>query len=993
MVKRQIKRAELQVVQKDSFYIGLTSFNEGVSFYQKRGWVLKEIDAYVSFGRGIYVKSRAIGISSARDTASKYLETAFELCKVNKDSCVEKAHEVYLRYGDVLRGKDQYREAIDIYLQGLRLGRYQSLELDRDLFIGTFFSLFHCYRNIKELDGAKAALDSLEGYVLTENARQQYALHNLKTDYYTITGNYEEAILSSEQKLIYCEKTYGNPSYRYAISLFGQYQLYDLIEERDQSIYHLKEGLKVSRAIESYKQIGTFLYALSSVAYSHGDYQKAANWTTQMKKDLTSFEPFQKMMCMQRRPLIYHALGKHDSAALEAKLLADLIVNTNPKNHTLALNKSAATRSLAEFYLKTGDYEKAEYHAINAIEYIKDFNIRKTAVSDRYCVLARVYLKLEQFEEMASTLEKAAQLYETGDPEKPYEVSPNMNIVTDLRCHLYNSQYQATKDSTFLVLGIRESYRSFYTKYELAGFFSSSKEQMRYKENMRNVASDLVKWSILLSEIRPLTNKELSDLFNAIDKVKVYNLRLKLAGDSEDEAFWGLESGFFDRLIQLKSTIAQLEQEYANAEETAVKEDLQERLAQARKELIATNIELKKNHKSFYTYLYNPPSISIKEVRKQLKPGQTAIFYFQGLEKTYSLAINATDSRLAALAKNERLNACIEALNTSILNKNISQYAQNAARLYRTLIEGNMALGMEQLLLVPDENLYVIPWDALLTDSIQKETYSKMPFAIKKHLHTVALSANFLFRSAERETQKLPVEVLSFGRSFSENQEYPFLSKALEETEQVSKLFSSSKIFTEQDATEENFALYANQANILHFATHAESDLENPMKSKLVLHPSSNSDGYLYLHELVGKELNSSLAVLSACNSGKGILKTGDGFINLGYGFAYAGCENAILTLWSSPDAITAEIVGSCLKHIANGDPFNEALRAAKLSFLSKADNATSAPFFWSGITYVGASDANIPEEGSNTIWMGLFIGVAFAIALGVRSRKRKHAA
>jgi len=991
MVKMQLKRAEVQVVQKDSFFIGLATFREAMSFYKKQGWITSEINQYISFGRGIYLKRRSIGVASAHDTASKFLETAFELCKNNRDSCINKTHEVYLRYGDILRSKDQYKEAIEVYIKGLEIGRTETF--DRNLFIGSYFSLFHCYRNSKQLSLAKAAIDSIEDYVQSDNYRQQYALYNLKTEYYTILGKYNEAILSSEKKLEYCRKTYGDPSYRLATCLYGQYHLYDLIDERDQSKYYLKEGLKVSRAIGSYQQIGTFLYALSSVAYVNKEFQKAANWTTRMKVDFESFEPYQKFMCLQRRPLIYFELNKQDSAEQEAQLLAQIIEQTPSSNHTTALNKSAASRSLAEFYLKTDAYEQAERFAMLSIECLKDHNIRKTALSDRYCLLARVYLDLKQFDQAESTLELAAQLFETGNPDKPYEVSSNMNMVTDLKCHLYIDQYQLNQDSTSLILAIRESYRSFYTKYELVGFFSSSSEQLRYKEKMRNVASDLVKWSLLISEMRPLTNKEISDLFNAIDKVKVFNLRLKLAGDSKDEDYWGLENGFFDQLIELKSSIAQLEKEYQSAKESGKKEEIEQQLARMRQALITTNIELKKNHRSFYDYLYNPPSISITEVRRQLTSNQTAIFYFQGLEKTYSLSVSKTDCRLKALGINRHLNEWIDELNTSILDQNLESYKAYAARLYHILVEDELTSSKEQLLLVPDENLYVIPWDALLTDSLSSGSYNEVPFAIKRHLHTVSLSANFLFQSAEKQVQKLPIEVLSMGRSFSKNEEYPFLSKALEETEQVSQLFGSSKTFTEQSATEENFGLYAKEANILHFATHAESDLENPMKSKLVLHPSASSDGNLHLYELVSKELNSQLAVLSACNSGKGSLQTGDGFINLGYGFAYAGCENAILTLWSSPDAVTAEVVGTCLENIAKGKSFSEALRIAKLDFLSTTDNATAAPFYWSGITYVGASDAVISKENSSVVWMGLFIGLAIALAIGLTTRKRKQAA
>lgn len=972
-VQTRLKRSEYAVAKKDSFEAGLASFRSIASSYHKKGWISKEIEAYLYFGKGLYNKRRSIGYRKAFDSSAVLLETAYTLSNEHLDSATEHIAEVYLRYGDIMRRKHEYDTATELFLKGLEFGR--TYGKNPDVVIGTFFSMFHTYRNMKELNLAKAAIDSVEVYASTDDGRQQYAIHSLRAEYYTMTGQYEEAILSSEKKLAVAEGEFGKVSRQVSASYNKLYQLYDLIDERDQAAYYLKEGLAISLSADNYPEIGSALYALSSVAYQRKEYQKAANWISRMYRDFDKYEDYQKVMCLQRRPLVYQMLNKRDSAEWAAQSLLDLIRSTETTFQTMAHNKSAALRSLADYHLYYGAYDTAVVLCKEAIAELEAHSSRKTALSDRYNLLAKIYLKQRDYVNAKATIDQSASYFATGNPDKPFESSTYTSNVLDLYCHLYYYQYEDTKDTSYLLQAIDYSYQSFYSRYEIAGFFTTRAGQMRSKEHMRDAASDILEWSLIISENRPLNLKELSRLFEVMDRSKVYKLRLKLAGASQEESLWGVPDGFFDRLIQLKTVVSQLEQEYQSTKDSSKKETLGERLGQVRKELLATSIELKKEYPSFHDYLYNPPTISFQEVRQMLPEGSKALFFFQGLKRTYALSMSSDKAQLTVVDSNTHLNPLVQALNASIVEQNLDSYQEQAHELYKLLIVQNNAQDIEHLLVVPDENLYLIPWDALLTSQGPFGSYQEMPFAIKKHLHTVSHSANFLFQKQE-VAQEFPVDVLSMGRNFENSDSFRYLSKAIDETAQIATSFSSATVFTNEEATEEHFLQYADQAGILHFATHTETDVENPMKSKLVLSPSDSSDGYLYLHELVKQKLHSNLAVLSACNSGKGQLQSGDGFINLGYGFAYAGCENAILTLWSSPDAVTAEIVTGTMEFISKGKDFNASLRQSKLDFLASADKATSAPFFWAGISYVGSSNGHVEADSPTSLWIGIGLGL-----------------
>jgi CHAT domain-containing protein len=164
------------------------------------------------------------------------------------------------------------------------------------------------------------------------------------------------------------------------------------------------------------------------------------------------------------------------------------------------------------------------------------------------------------------------------------------------------------------------------------------------------------------------------------------------------------------------------------------------------------------------------------------------------------------------------------------------------------------------------------------------------------------------------------------------------------------------KYFTDQRATEENFKRIVHGARIIHLASHAIIDDENPMYSKLVFSPGKDTieDGLLHTYELYNMDLHAELACLSACNTGFGRIKSGEGVVSLARGFIYAGVPNVLMSLWSVPDNSTSQIMTDFYGFLKKGMGKAEALRQAKLKYLETADENTSAPYYWAAFTLVG---------------------------------------
>ena len=139
---------------------------------------------------------------------------------------------------------------------------------------------------------------------------------------------------------------------------------------------------------------------------------------------------------------------------------------------------------------------------------------------------------------------------------------------------------------------------------------------------------------------------------------------------------------------------------------------------------------------------------------------------------------------------------------------------------------------------------------------------------------------------------------------------------------------------------------------------------ENPMlRAGLALAganrlPSSgDDDGVLTALEAAGLDLaGTKLVVLSACETGFGEVKNGEGVFGLRRAFAMAGAETMLMSLWQVEDEATKNLMVGYHRRIAQGEDRTEALRQAQLELLR--DPKHSHPFFWASFISSGQDGA-----------------------------------
>ena len=113
------------------------------------------------------------------------------------------------------------------------------------------------------------------------------------------------------------------------------------------------------------------------------------------------------------------------------------------------------------------------------------------------------------------------------------------------------------------------------------------------------------------------------------------------------------------------------------------------------------------------------------------------------------------------------------------------------------------------------------------------------------------------------------------------------------------------------------------------------------------------NDGILTALEATGLDLwGTKLVVLSACDTGVGEVKNGDGVYGLRRALVLAGSESQVMSLWSVSDRGTRDLMIDYYKALNSGVGRSEALRQAQLKMIK--DPKRWHPFYWASFIQSG---------------------------------------
>src|SRR5205807_10547075 len=333
-------------------------------------------------------------------------------------------------------------------------------------------------------------------------------------------------------------------------------------------------------------------------------------------------------------------------------------------------------------------------------------------------------------------------------------------------------------------------------------------------------------------------------------------------------------------------------------------------------------------------------------------------------------------------------------------SENLTAFVAASNALYRAAVEpASNSFGDKRLLVVADGALNYIPFEALVK-STEGADYASLSYLIKSNEIVYAPSASVV--AAIRQSGNKPsgknllvvadpicnsddprvkgkgaMPASAEARGLGLGLESAVNDVAGEPTpagglrlarlvgtrvkaEEIGKIAKSNgsqaDLWIDLNASEHNLrSRDVTNFRVIHIATHGLLDAERPQFTGVVLSLVGNktNDGFLRTDEIFNLRLGTPLVMLSACETGLGKEKRGEGVIGLTRAFMYAGAPTVGVSLWSVADKSTADLMTDFYKRLLAGPSSPAAsMRAAQTAMID--GEKYSAPFYWAPFVLVG---------------------------------------
>ena len=680
------------------------------------------------------------------------------------------------------------------------------------------------------------------------------------------------------------------------------------------------------------------------------------------------------------------------------------VISLNQKNHGLALQYFekaqsiilevlasshpevfASYNNMGLVYADQGDYSKAaEYFGKTLDIAIDEFGETHPYIADSYLNLGNVYYKKEEYEKAVQHYEKAVAAFNFSGLGALREVSSVPILLATFRQMglARQEQYSRTGGLQYLYQAenkFQQAMAALDFQSQIVG--EDTKNQLAREAHAISAAA--ISNQYLLHQVTD-SSYHLQKAFDYSERTKSY-LLYEAMQEAYALSFAGLPDSLLEREYNLRQDIAFYEKQRQESIFSGLSETdtavlmISGRLFSLMSEHQALKDQLERDYPRYYGLKYNFATIDVPGVRDRLLgPNQTLLEYFVGDSSIFAFVVNRDSFLVREIKKDFPLDEWVatfrKANDRDHFAGMVREYCQVAHDLYLKLVDPVAEHLKAELIIIPDGVLGYLPFEALLVDSVANPNrWKNHHYLLKDKQVSYCYSATLLQEMREKKHKQEPANsFLAFApyydgdtallaglfRYADEAARQPLrpLPSSGEEVYGIQRLVGGDVYYHEQ-ATEERFAQLAGGYRVLHLATHGKANDKAGDYSFLAFTEQKDSleNELLYVRDLYNLELNADLVVLSACETGIGELRRGEGIVSLARGFTYAGAKSIVTSLWSVADEKTKDIMAAFYQNLKKGLPKDEALRQAKLEYIDGLEGHTSAhPFYWSGFIGVG---------------------------------------
>ncbi len=792
-------------------------------------------------------------------------------------------------------------------------------------------------------------------------------LHNLALANDNL-GNYDEAIRLYEKAILIREKVLGTENADLSTSLGNLGSIYTDLADYDKAEQLLRRALEIKEKIlaPTSASIAVTLNNLGSVFSAKGDEDKALElYKRALEIREKALRPNHPDIARSLEFLGTSYRTKGDFKQSEENYLRGLEIlrKTFGEEH---YRIARMLGNLAVLYQMQGNYDRAELLFRQAVEMMeKTVGKEHSDYATTIYFLARFYTDKGDYEQAEPLYKKALEVV-----EKLF-VAPHPDVISYLNSLARNYQAKGeTKQSLDL---LKRSHRLSERAAQTILFTSSEKQKLLYlnslagetnqylSAHLKFAPNDAAALELALTTIFERKGRvsdavafefsALRNRFNSNDQILLENL-IKINSQLAQKILNATENMNEKQIKELEEQKEKLEQEISRRSS-----EFRSRIQPATISSIQAAIPENAALIEFAIYRpFDPKAVGNDEKKAFGEPHYVAyVVRRQGAIQWKDLG--------AAKTIDESTENFRQALR-DVKRKDVAQLARIVDK--KILAQLRPFLGdATHLLISPDGELNLIPFEALVDEKNQ--------FLIENYSFTYLTSGRDLLRmQTKRESKNNPMVIANplFGTSETasvsgKRQNDTFfapLGGTLQEAKSIQTIFPNANILTDANATE-TVLKQTNAPQILHLATHGffleDKKIVNPLLRSGLAFAGANSrkgekdDGILTALEASGLNLwGTKLVILSACDTGLGEVRNGEGVYGLRRAFVLAGTESLVMSLWSVSDFVTREMMTNYYKNLKNGLGRGASLRQVQLEMLKKPNR--QHPFYWASFIQSG---------------------------------------
>lgn len=804
-----------------------------------------------------------------------------------------------------------------------------------------------------------------------------------------------ERLSSSYSNLAWCLKAQG----KYLESLDHYYLSLKYKKELS------KRSPGAARISLAFRNIGEISMILGNYQKSKSNYLKALKIQEKNYLQNPNSEKNRLIGTLNQLSLLYSKTNNIDSALICIEKSFEIHDDGDPK-------LKDTYRILGEIQMLSGNFQLSYEAYSHALE------IEKSFFGDHHVELVNTLNSLGKLYVNFGQLNEGIQYYQNSlkciFPSFSYDSIMDHNLGTGannkfkiletllLKCDAFQKLYYKKKDPKFLKEVWNNSTQGLAIMDSIRFDYSIQKDKHLLTEKFYQLNSFAIH-----------SGKKIFDLEKE-DKYQYYSFYASEKSKSlllfesikENTIEYNLESpsDSLERLWALRKMISQLKESIKNENDIGRLNYINKQLLSFKMEFQNLQLFLEKKNPAYFKYKYKLQPPSVLEICSKLSPNQALIEYFISDSIVFIFIIDKNGLKIEHREWNDGFSKMAQTINQNLSNDQDEAYVNQAYLLFEQLIKPAIdSTDAKQLIIVPDGELWKIPFVALLQKKVKNKkslNYKKLPYLINDYTISYAFSAALWKEMKERPSPRKNLKILAFGPSYrevpifdddpiAENQHRfeltPLRYNQLEAIE-VTKS-TNGQIIIEGNASKKTFLDSLLFFEGLHLACHAKADLEHPDSSYIGFSNIANSiddSVKLYVHEIYQLRLPLEIVVLSACKTGTGPIWKGEGQISLERAFAYGGTNSILSTLWNINDGSTSELMPAFYKYLNNGVSKDEALRMAQLKYIKvQKKKKNTHPKHWAAFRAIGNMEPiSFPRKKSKYFWL-IVIGIGVCSFLG----------